>query len=97
MPITYTNPSAGKILKEPLLKKVRALYRSPRKSITENLYAQQMSIDINRVYLALEILNTAIVNKVQIFFAKGSEDTHITGGYGKFKEYTDLQNYRSIL
>lgn len=76
MPISYSNPTAKKIVREPLVKRFRSYYRSPRKSNIENLFNDKIFMDINRIYLELELINTSILNKVKIFLGAEKDDTH---------------------
>ena len=75
MPISYLNPNSKKIVREPLLNRFRSFYRSPRKSGQENLFNQKILMDIKRLYLELELIDTAIINKVKTFFLKAKEKT----------------------
>jgi len=88
MTISYTNPDEKVIIRQPLLKRFRSFYRSPRRSSKENLYSQQMYMDIKRIYLSLELLNTQILNKVKVFLGQEQDVTHITAGDGS--RYYDL-------
>jgi hypothetical protein len=76
MPISYLDPSSKKIIREPLFKRFRSFYRSPRKSGQENLFNQKMYMDMNRVYLELELLDTAIIDDVKIFVGAEKDETH---------------------
>ena len=76
MPLTYLDSNLKKIIREPLVKRFRSFYRSPRKSGQENLFNQKVYMDINRVYLELELLDTAILNKIKIFLGAEKEDLH---------------------
>lgn len=88
MTISYTNPEEKVIIRQPLLRRFRSFYRSPRRSSKENLYSQQMYMDIKRIYLSLELLNTRILNKVKIFLGQEQDSTHITADDGS--RYYDL-------
>jgi hypothetical protein len=81
MAISYTNPAEKVIIREPLAKRFRSFYRTPRKSTPQNLYAQQIYMDIKRVYLALELTSVQILNKVKIFLGQENDETHVTGQY----------------
>ena len=48
MPISYLDPNSKKIIREPLVKRFRSFYRSPRKSGQENLFNQKVYMDMNR-------------------------------------------------
>jgi len=76
MPISYLDPNSKKIIREPLLKRFRSFYRSPRKSVQENLFNQKMYMDMNRVYLELELLDNAIINNIKIFLGSEKDETH---------------------
>jgi hypothetical protein len=76
MPISYLDPNSKKIIREPLTKRFRSFYRSPRKSGQENLFNQKIFMDMNRVYLELELLDTAILDKVKIFLGAEKDETH---------------------
>lgn len=76
MPLTYLDSNLKKIIREPLVKRFRSFYRSPRKSGQENLFNQKVYMDINRVHLELELLDTAILNKIKIFLGAEKEDLH---------------------
>jgi hypothetical protein len=76
MAISYLDPIGKKIVRQPLVKRFRSYYRSPRKSGIENLFNDKMYMDINRVYLELEILNTSILDKVKIFLGLEKDNTH---------------------
>ena len=49
MPISYLDPNSKKIIREPLVKRFRSFYRSPRKSGQENLFNQKVYMDMNRL------------------------------------------------
>jgi hypothetical protein len=73
--ITYQNSDEKKIVRQPLSKRVRLFYRSPRKSDKENLFHQKIYMDIHRIYIELELINTKIFNKIRyIIGAEVSED-----------------------
>jgi hypothetical protein len=76
MPISYLDPNSKKIIREPLTKRFRSFYRSPRKSGQENLFNQKIFMDMNRVYLELELLDTAILDRVKIFLGAEKDETH---------------------
>ena len=76
MPISYLDPNSKKIIREPLVKRFRSFYRSPRKSGQENLFNQKVYMDINRLYLELELFDTAIFDKVKIFLGAEKNETH---------------------
>jgi len=76
MPISYLDPNSKKIIREPLTKRFRSFYRSPRKSGQENLFNQKIFMDMNRVYLELELLDTAILDRVKIFLGSEKDETH---------------------
>ncbi len=76
MPITYLLNAVNKAPIEPLTKKIRSFYRSPRKSNQENLFNQKLCMDIKKLYLELEIIDTAILNKVKILVGVEKEETH---------------------
>ena len=76
MPISYLDPNSKKIIREPLVKRFRSFYRSPRKSGQENLFNQKVYMDINRLYLELELFDTAIFDKVKIFSGAEKDETH---------------------
>lgn len=65
MPITYQDPNRKKIIRQPLTKRIRNYYRAARKSSIENLFYQKMYMDISRIYIELELLNTSIFNKIK--------------------------------
>jgi len=60
--------------REPLFKRVRSYYRSPRKSYQENLIANQIYIDIQRIYLELEKINLNILNDIKIILDKEKDN-----------------------
>lgn len=76
MPITYLSNTSNKAPREPLTKRIRSFYRSPRKGNQENLFNQKLCIDINRIHLELELIDTAILNKIKILLGVEKEDTH---------------------
>lgn len=76
MAISYQDPNEKKIVRQPLLKRIRAYYRGPRKSGQENLFYQKMYMDIRRVYLELEIINTKIFNKVKALMGTENSNAH---------------------
>lgn len=76
MPISYLNPDSKKIIREPLVKRFRSFYRSPRKSGQENLFNQKILMDMNRIYLELELIDTAIVNNIKIILGTEKDQTH---------------------
>lgn len=76
MPISYLNPNNKKIVREPLLSRFRSFYRSPRKSGQENLFNQKILMDIKRLYLELELIDTAIINKIKTFLGYEKDQTH---------------------
>ena len=76
MPITYLSNASNKAPREPLTKRIRSLYRSPRKSDQENLFNQKLCVDIKRLYLELDIIETAVLDKVKILLGVEKEDTH---------------------
>lgn len=76
MAISYLNPFIKKMVREPLVKRFRSYYRSPRKSGIENLFNDKMYMDLNRIYLDLELLNTDILNKIKILLGSEKDDTH---------------------
>ena len=76
MPITYLSNTSNNAPREPLTKRIRSFYRSPRKSNQENLFNQKLCIDIKRIYLELELIDTAILNKVKLLLGVEKEDTH---------------------
>lgn len=88
MTISYTNPDEKVIIRQPLLRRFRSFYRSPRKSVKENLYSQQMYMDIKRIYISLELLNTKILNKIKLFLGQEQDSTHLTDEDGS--RYYDL-------
>jgi hypothetical protein len=75
MSISYTNPSTQNKLREPLLRRIRAYYRGPRKSSQENLIADQIYVDIQRIYYELEQINIDILNKVKLILDKEQDDS----------------------
>lgn len=81
MPVSYRDPAEKAILKEPILKRIRSFYRSPRKSSIENIYNQQILMDIKRLYLSFELLDIQILNKIKIFLGQEKDDTHIVGSH----------------
>lgn len=76
MAISYQDPNEKKIIRQPLLRRIRAYYRSPRKSNQENLFYQKMYIDIHRIYMELELINTKIFNKVKILMGVETSTVH---------------------
>lgn len=76
MTISYLNPLIKKIIRQPLVKRFRSYYRSPRKSGIENLFNDKMYMDISRIYLELELLNTSILNRIKILLGSEKDDTH---------------------
>ena len=88
MTISYTNPDEKVIIRQPLLRRFRSFYRSPRKSAKENLYGQQMYMDIKRIYISLELLNTKILNKIKLFLGQEQDSTHLIDEDGS--RYYDL-------
>lgn len=76
MAITYQNPNEKNIVRQPLFKRVRSFYRSSRKSSQENLFYQKIYIDIHRIYLELELINTKILNKVKSIIGAETSNTH---------------------
>lgn len=76
MAISYQDPQKKKIIRQPLLKKIRAFYRGPRKSHTENLFYQKVYLDVQRLYIEFELLNTKIFNKVKTFIGAENSTTH---------------------
>lgn len=76
MTISYQDPEKKKIVRQPLLKRFRAFYRGPRKTSIENLFYQKMYLDIKRVYIELELINTKIFNKVKTFIGAENSSTH---------------------
>ena len=53
-------------------------YRGVRKSAIENLFYQKMYMDIQRIYIELELINTKIFNKVKYIIGAETSDTHKT-------------------
>lgn len=78
MPLTYLNLEEKNKRREPLSKRVRALYRGPRKSLIENQFNQKFYMDVSRIRVELEVINTAIFNKVKILLGKEKDTTHTT-------------------
>lgn len=76
MTITYQDPNKKKIIRQPLLKRSRSFYRSARKSGQENLFYQKMYMDIHRIYIELELINTKIFNKVKSIIGAETSDMH---------------------
>lgn len=76
MAITYQDPIKKKNIRQPLFNRVRAFYRGPRKTTIENLLHQKIYLDIKRIYIELELINTKIFNKVQIFIGAEKLSTH---------------------
>jgi len=76
MPITYLSNTNDKSPREPLMKRFRSFYRSPRKSTNENLFNQKLYMDIKRLDLEFELIDTAILNKVKILLGIEKEDIH---------------------
>jgi hypothetical protein len=76
MTVTYQDPEKKKIIRQPLLKRIRAFYRGPRKTSTENLFYQKIYLDIKRIYIELELINTKIFNKVKTFIGAENSSTH---------------------
>jgi len=97
MTITYQDPNKKKIIRQPLLKRVRSFYRSARKSGQENLFYQKIYMDMSRIYIELELINTRIFNRVKsIVGAETSnmhqEDTLSDSGYFGAKYYDLAQD-----
>ena len=61
-------------VREPLFKRIRSYYRGPRKSYKENLAANQIHIDIERIYLELEKININILNNIKIILDKEKDN-----------------------
>lgn len=76
MTTTYQDPNEKKIIRQPLLKRIRSFYRGPRKSGQENLFYQKMYMDIRRIYIELELLNTKIFNRVKSLIGAETSNTH---------------------
>ena len=74
MSISYKNPYNQNGLREPLIRRIRAYYRGPRKSYQENLISDQIYVDIQRIYYELEKINIDILNKVKLILDKEKDD-----------------------
>jgi len=84
MPISYNYEGLAKRVREPLSKKVRSYYRSPRKSFTENLFNQKFVLDTRRLYSEFELLNTNILNNIKVFIGQEKDSTHTLGSDGRW-------------
>lgn len=76
MPISYSYLEEKNKRKEPLSKRIRSFYRAPRKSLIENQFNQKFYVDVSRIRIELEIINTAIFNRVKILLGKEKDSTH---------------------
>lgn len=77
MPVSYQDPNEKKIVRHPLLKRMRSYYRAPRKSSVENLFYQKMYMDIHRIYIELELINTKIFNRIKSIIGAENSITHL--------------------
>lgn len=75
MPTSYTDGTRNLKIREPLFRRFRSYYRSPRKSHQENLASDQIYLDIHRIFNELETIDVNILNKVKIILDKESDDT----------------------
>jgi len=96
MTIMYTKPSLKKAIRQPLSKRIRALYMGPRSSGDENLMYQKMYLDIKRIHLELEQLNTSIFDRVQVLVNAEKDSTHLVDNQqgssfygGDYYDFTD--------
>ena len=79
MPISYLDPNSKKIIREPLVKRFRSFYRSPRKSGQENLFNQKVYMDMNREYVgALATIELVESKSKTEDFNVGSETLPLT-------------------
>lgn len=76
MTITYQDPKSKKIIRQPLLKRIRSFYRSARKSGQENLFYQKIYMDMSRIYVELELINTKIFNRVKSIIGAETSSMH---------------------
>jgi hypothetical protein len=74
MSTTYKDPNKSQQIREPLFRRFRSYYRGPRSSKTENLAANQIYIDIQRLYLELESININVLNKIKLILDKEKDD-----------------------
>jgi hypothetical protein len=76
MAVTYQNSDEKNIVRQPLFKRIRSFYRTARKSSQENLFYQKIYMDLSRIYIELELINTKIFNRVKLIIGAETSSTH---------------------